>query len=244
MSAGLHSESLADATAQAAALCNVLQGVDMPVRAGLLEVRSLPSAFCLLQPPRRPSAEFGSAFLVHNDKQQRQYLVVTQQAAASKQRDLPQGRLEEWLLSSAGVQAAGLLPSVRCGLEAALLSALAAGVGGTSLAALLSPPAGMCLPTPAAAAHPAGFGAGVQQPEPVSSNSSLSAAAAGVAAELTDSVEAAGAAGSIAVCGLVDSCESAEATAAAAAQLVLQGYTTLKLKVRFPATSANAVFAR
>jgi L-alanine-DL-glutamate epimerase-like enolase superfamily enzyme len=38
-----------------------------------------------------------------------------------------------------GVQAAGLLPSVRCGLEAALLSALAAAASGDSLAALLSP---------------------------------------------------------------------------------------------------------
>jgi hypothetical protein len=50
-----------------------------------------------------------------------------------------QGRLQEWLLRGVGIQVAGLLPSVRCGLEAALLSALAAAAGGAPLAALLSP---------------------------------------------------------------------------------------------------------
>lgn len=123
---------------------------------------------------------------------------------------LPQGRMEEWLLDGVGVAAAGLLPSVRCGLEAALLSALAAAAGGTSLAALLEP--SDTRPNAAAAPQPAGHGVG----------SALAGLESGGGA-----LDVAG----IAVCGLVDSCETPEATAAAAAALVQQGYTTLKLKV-------------
>jgi uncharacterized paraquat-inducible protein A len=41
MIAGLHKEALSAARAQAAALCSVLQGADVPVAAGLLEVHDV-----------------------------------------------------------------------------------------------------------------------------------------------------------------------------------------------------------
>jgi isochorismate synthase/2-succinyl-5-enolpyruvyl-6-hydroxy-3-cyclohexene-1-carboxylate synthase/2-succinyl-6-hydroxy-2,4-cyclohexadiene-1-carboxylate synthase/O-succinylbenzoate synthase len=51
------------------------------------------------------------------------------------------GRFAAWLARGVGVPAEGLLPSVRCGLEAALLSALASPAGG-SLAKVLNAAAG------------------------------------------------------------------------------------------------------
>lgn len=137
MDAGLHKETLSAARAQAAALCSVLQDADVPVTAGLLEVHvhAVRAADFKLQRPFHSQchqAHISGVLLAA-------CVQMCRNAAAHSQDRLLQGRLEEWLLRGVGVQAAGLLPSVRCGLEAALLSALAAAAGGAPLAALLSP---------------------------------------------------------------------------------------------------------
>ena len=58
MTAGLHKETLPAARAQAAALCSVLQGADVPVTSGLLEVHvmlSIPAVVGLSSCPPWPS---------------------------------------------------------------------------------------------------------------------------------------------------------------------------------------------
>ena len=96
----------------------------------------------------------------------------------------------------------GLPPSVRCGLEAALLSAIAA-VRGVPLASLLG---GGRLPGYREAAGLSGAG------------------------EAAGPGETARGPPAVAVNGLV-ACEGASACAAEAARLVAQGFTTLKMKV-------------
>ena len=91
---GLHTESLAEAEAQLALVCQMLAGGQMRV------------------PPTTP---------------------------------LLGGRLAAWMQHSLGLDPALLLPSVRCGLEAAQLSALAA-CHGLTLAQLLAGPAAAALP--------------------------------------------------------------------------------------------------
>ncbi len=132
----------------------------------------------------------------------------------------------EWLHDVAGVDTATLLPSVRCGVEAALLSALGAA-------------AGMFLAEVLGAKHetefPASDGPAALGGSPVSGGGRERADGGSLATEVhgTQLVGrlGAGVGGSVGVSGLVDSCESAAATAAAAVALVRQGYTTLKLKV-------------
>ena len=60
-------------------------------------------------------------------------------SSATQHAVVEQGRMSEWLRDVVGVDPRGLHPSVRFGLEGALLSALAEHRGG-SLAAVLGPP--------------------------------------------------------------------------------------------------------
>lgn len=111
--------------------------------------------------------------------------------------------MQEWLRDSLGVDPAALHPSVRCGLEAALLTALAHSRG-QSLAQALGNDS-----SPASAAQ---------------SSPSVSQPSAG------GGTRDGGAA--VAVNGLLGGEGGPEVVAAQAVQLAQRGFTTIKIKVR------------
>ena len=116
-----------------------------------------------------------------------------------------QGRISGWLQNTLGVHPSGVHPSVRCGLEGALLTALAS-ARGQSLASLLG------------AAAPDTPDGG---PDNFSPSEADLAAGSGVTS-----------CGSVAVNGLLDCAGKPQECAAEAATMAARGFRTLKMKVR------------
>ena len=151
--------------------------------------------------------------------------------------DAARQTLSHYPTKGLGRAGGGLPPSVRCGLEAALLSAMATACG-TSLASLLR--GGRVSGSHAAA----GLSAADEAGGPGGPAGGRGAAERGTAGSLAATMAGEGRHGgapswgpmgpglpAVAVNGLV-ACEGASACAAEAARLVAQGFTTLKIKVR------------
>lgn len=133
-----------------------------------------------------------------------------------------QGQLADWLQHSLGTGPGTLHPSVRCGLEAALLTALAAAAAGCNLAHLLAPGHPLrSLPMPSAPAGPGSLSA--QQLGQQGRSLQLAVAGWQMEEEQPSTV--------VAINALLECCGSPAEAAAEAAALARQGFAAIKMKV-------------
>ena len=129
--AGLHKESLLEAEEQLALLTAQLESAAVPASLALLQVPCLYSLVSAAYPSISEYTELLKCkhFSVHVKNAVHAGADITWGAFKSLCHQhmmvLFQGRITEWLQASLGWAAGSTLPSVRCGLEGALLSALA-----------------------------------------------------------------------------------------------------------------------
>ncbi|XP_058112414.1 protein PHYLLO, chloroplastic isoform X2 [Magnolia sinica] len=140
--------------------------------------------------------------LVDVEEQLRFLIHTIKGAEISYQLPLLKGSFTSWIWRSLGIQPSSIFPSVRCGLEMAILNALAARQG-TSLLGVILGSASSSLVTQS-----------IEEDEMIKRSSRVQ------------------------ICALVDSSGTPEEVAHVVAQLVDEGFTTIKLKV---ARRANPV---
>ena len=123
---GLHRESLLEAEEQLALLAAQLPGTSVPLSLALLQACSCHSNQHTQIEHRPCGCPATEIFCLWPNVKHRAHHMAQYAGGACETTCLVQGRVSEWLSSRLGWAAGSMLPSVRCGLEGALLSALAA----------------------------------------------------------------------------------------------------------------------